>query len=77
MNLNELISKDYLYSVFQPIVSLNTTEVTGYEALTRIAYPYSEKISIEQLFIFAEKNNMLWDLEKLTRKLALKAAKNM
>lgn len=77
MNLNELISKDYLYSVFQPIVSLNTTEVTGYEALMRIAYPYSEKISIEQLFIFAEKNNMLWDLEKLTRKLALKAAKNM
>jgi len=77
MNINELILKDYLYPVFQPIVSLTTAEVAGYEALTRIAFPYSEKMQIEQLFIYAEKNSSLWELEKITRKQALKTAKNL
>ena len=36
MNFDEILSSKNLYTVFQPIVSLETGDVFAYEALTRI-----------------------------------------
>ena len=36
MNFDEILSGKNLYTVFQPIVSLETGDVFAYEALTRI-----------------------------------------
>lgn len=93
MTVEKLIKKDCLYPVYQPVVSLENGDIYGYEALTRIdtaKLPAFEKQSkmegisieelscnIENLFIIAEKQGVLWELEKHTRKSALKIAKAM
>lgn len=91
MTVEKLIRKDCLYPVYQPIVSLENGDIYGYEALTRIdtaKLPAFEKRTkmdgfsieeisrnIETLFVMAEKQGLLWELEKHTRKSALKIAK--
>ena len=79
-----LIYKDCIYTLFQPIFSLKTGDILGYEVLSRINENLlhenlckfnNNKSFIEQLFIYAENNGYLWELEKITRKLALKKAK--
>ena len=68
-----IIEEKSIYAVFQPIVSLMTGEVKGYEALSRIDNARS-KLSISELFEIAEETGAIWILEKLCRKKALKAA---
>lgn len=68
-----IIEEKAIYAVFQPIVSLTTGEVKGYEALSRIDNTHS-RFSIAELFEIAEETGSVWILEKLCRKKALKAA---
>ncbi|MGD9676933.1 MAG: GGDEF domain-containing protein [Vulcanibacillus sp.] len=60
-------------TVFQPIVSLETGIIFGYEALSRISVP-SCYINIEELFQIARRQDRLWDLEKLCLMKALQNA---
>ena len=59
--------------MYQPIFSLSDGSVYAYEALSRIdvATPH---FNIQQLFDTAEKENKLWELEKLCRIKALQNA---
>ena len=74
MDLDTVISKKNLYPVFQPVVSLETGEVFGYEALTRTE-PDVFSGPITQLFSDAEKKGRLWELDKICRKTAIKTAR--
>lgn len=76
MKLEEIIATEYVHPVFQPVVSLKTGEVYGYEVLTRIENDScsAKEMSAGCLFSEAEKAGRLWDLEKLCRKKALKAS---
>lgn len=60
-------------TLFQPIISLTTAEVLGYEALSR-AELHACKIDIEQLFGIAVETRRLWAFEKLCRTKALQNA---
>ncbi|MCL0077820.1 EAL domain-containing protein [Peptococcaceae bacterium] len=68
--LKKLIEEKNFNIVYQPLVSLSTGKVIGYEALTR-----GPKDSIlespAKLFPLAEKANLLYALEKVTREKAL------
>lgn len=73
--LEQIIAEKEIYPVYQPIVSLKTGELLGYEALSRIAFtPCS--MNVEEMFVQAEHYGCLWDLEYICRKKALKAARN-
>ena len=71
--LIKILEGEFIRPVFQPIVSLRTGDVLGYEALSRITLPDST-LSIEELFHQASERKRLWELEKLCRKKALEAA---
>lgn len=71
--LQELILKESIRTFFQPIVDLTKNEIMGYEALTR----GPEKTEYESpyiLFDIAEETEMLFELDRLCRKMALKNA---
>lgn len=70
-----IINKKKLKSVFQPIVSLKTGEIVGYEALTRITLEDSA-LNVEDLFNLSDRLGYLWQLEKTCRSNAVKAAQN-
>lgn len=72
----DVVKKEKLKSVFQPIFSLQDGRVLGYEALSRCA-DENVDLSIGQIFEMADKLGYLWDLEKLCRRKALEAAINM
>jgi len=76
MDLDTVISKNNLYPVFQPVVSLESGEVFGYEALARTE-PDVFSGPISQVFSAAEKKGRLWELDKLCRKTAIKTARAM
>lgn len=69
--LESIIINEDIYPVYQPIVSLKNGSVLGYEALSRI-----NRISlfnnIEELFVTAGKSGILWKLEQVCRRAALK-----
>lgn len=65
--LKTIIEKNLVYPVFQPIVSLHTGEVHGYEALSRMVLPKKIK-NTEELFSVALLYGKTWDLEKVCRK---------
>ncbi|MBU3185825.1 EAL domain-containing protein [Clostridium estertheticum] len=69
--LREIIFNNRLRSVFQPIISMQTGEVIGYEALTR-GPKDSKYINPEILFESAKTHDLLWDLEITCRKNAIK-----
>ena len=69
--LRRIISSNNLRSVFQPIVSLQTGDVIGYEALTRGPVD-SRYVNPELLFEEAKTHDLLWDLEILCRSNAIK-----
>lgn len=69
--LRGIIANNNLRSVFQPIVSLQTGDVIGYEALTRGPVD-SKYINPEILFEEAKIHDLLWDLEILCRSNAIK-----
>ncbi|MPM23036.1 hypothetical protein SDC9_69498 [bioreactor metagenome] len=71
--LTEVLFNSSIHTVFQPIVSLETGIVFGYEALSRISIPACE-VGIEELFQIAHHQDRLWELEMLCRKKALQNA---
>lgn len=72
-SLDYIIHHKKISVVFQPIISLKSGIVLGYEALSRITCE-SEFKNPEMLFTAAEEYNRLWDLELLCRTKALEAA---
>src|SRR5690606_35027366 len=68
---NELIT-----SVYQPIVSLNSGEAFGYEALTR-GPEGSHFHSPLRLFEYAEKHGSLYELDYLTRHRAIQGGSDL
>ncbi|HWP80893.1 MAG TPA: GGDEF domain-containing protein [Candidatus Acidoferrum sp.] len=71
--LTEVLFNSSIGTVFQPIVSLETGVVFGYEALSRISIPACE-VNIEELFQIAHRQDRLWELEMLCRTKALQHA---
>ncbi len=69
----KILERKAIYPVFQPIVNLQTGEVAGYEALSRIN-KQDTNLMISDLFVIAEQMGCVWKLEKLCRNKALKAA---
>lgn len=70
--LREIIEKEDIVSVFQPIVSLRDGSVLGYEALSRgPAGTIMEAPDV--LFMVAEEIREIWELERLCRAKALSA----
>lgn len=73
--LEQTIQEKRIYPVYQPIVSLKTGELLGYEALSRISLK-SCSFNVEEMFTYAKKYNYLWNLEYICRKKALRGVKN-
>lgn len=69
----DILTHGRLAIVYQPIVSLHTGEIFGYEALTR-GPEGSYFASPLNLFNFAVKNGSLYLLERIVRQLALQKA---
>ncbi|MGL5977456.1 MAG: GGDEF domain-containing protein [Erysipelotrichaceae bacterium] len=65
-NLQDIIQKKAIYTVFQPIISLRDGSILGHEALTRIDHSASHR-NIEQWFQLANECGILWELEKCCR----------
>ncbi len=71
--LDYIIEKNQIRSVFQPIISLKDGRILGHEALSRITCK-SIISNTEELFQLAGECNRLWDLELLCRVKSLEAA---
>lgn len=70
-----ILSNRKIYPVYQPIVSLTTGNLLGYEALSRIDFEKCN-FNIEELFKLAKEYGYLWNLEYICRKKALNSIKN-
>ncbi|WP_163949057.1 GGDEF domain-containing protein [Paenibacillus sp. SYP-B3998] len=70
---HEIIKQQSIYSVYQPIISLQDGNVFGYEALTR-GPKESTFHSPLALFQFAEQQGALYILEKLAREKAIQGS---
>ncbi len=66
--LEDLLCREGVRTVFQPIVDLFGGQVWGYEFLSRGCPPFE---SATTLFSVAEKHGRLWELEELCRSRAL------
>jgi EAL domain-containing protein (putative c-di-GMP-specific phosphodiesterase class I)/CBS domain-containing protein len=74
--LKEIIDKQTITPVFQPIVSLTDGSVIGYEALSR--GPYGSRLEMpDALFSAAAEGDLVWELEYLCRTKALEKAKGI
>lgn len=71
--LVELLRTHDLSPVFQPIVSLQTGEIAGFEALTRPGKATGFKGPME-LFAAASEHGLMWELEDLARGTILQRA---
>ncbi|MFT3983658.1 MAG: GGDEF domain-containing protein [Lachnospiraceae bacterium] len=69
----EIVQQKLIFSVYQPIVSLEDGEILGYEALSRIRKEDS-LLNIGELFQAAEQLGKVWELEALCRRRSLKNA---
>lgn len=63
---NDILEKQRIRPVFQPIVSLSDGTIIGYEALSRIIEP-KEIQNTEELFHLAGVYGKTWELEQLSR----------
>ncbi len=68
--LLRIIEGVHIKPVFQPIISLRSGKVLGYEALSRITTVTCISC-IEELFQLSIDNNMVWELEQICRKKSL------
>lgn len=70
-SLNYILENKLIYPVFQPIISLQSGDVLGFEALSRIS---QEGLfdNVELMFRFAEQSGNVWMLEQLCRQSILK-----
>lgn len=68
--LEEIIEKQLVYPVYQPIVSLRDGRILGYEGLSRVkkdgVFP-----NVEDMFQTAERTGRIWQLEQVCRKVVL------
>lgn len=68
--LIDIIAQEHIKTLFQPITSLRTGEVLGYEALSR--GPQGSRLEMPlALFAQAEEEGRAWELEYLCRRLAI------
>lgn len=65
-DFNDILEKQRIKPVFQPIVSLTDGKIIGYEALSRIV-DAQKIISTEELFKLAVLYGKIWELEQLCR----------
>lgn len=73
-SIDELIEKELVTSLFQPLVSVRKKEVIGFEALSRGINPETgETISPFRLIEEAERFGLMLELDRLFRKTALKS----
>lgn len=72
LDLRKILDLGSLHSVYQPVVDLDSSQVLGFEALTRVAPARFE--TVHALFGTARDNDALWPLERLCRKKALEGA---
>lgn len=70
-----ILANRKIYPVYQPIVSLTTGNLLGYEALSRIDLEKCD-FNIEELFKLAKEYGYLWNLEYICRKKALNSVRN-
>lgn len=68
--LLRIIEGVHIKPVFQPIISLRSGKVLGYEALSRITTTTCIS-NIEELFQLSIENKMVWELEQICRKKSL------
>lgn len=66
----DILEKQRIKPVFQPIISLESGEIIGYETLSRIVDPKEISYS-EELFHLAGIYGKVWELEQLCRRKAL------
>ena len=71
LNLEYIIANNEINTVYQPIVNLTSSEILGYEALSRIQNA-SFLSNSEILFSYAVETDMLLDLERICRTNAVK-----
>jgi EAL domain-containing protein (putative c-di-GMP-specific phosphodiesterase class I) len=74
--LQKIIIGQEIYSVFQPIVNMKTLDVIGYEALSR-GPKDTEFASPLLLFIFAQNCGLSFELDRLCRKKAFVAIRDL
>jgi EAL domain-containing protein (putative c-di-GMP-specific phosphodiesterase class I)/GGDEF domain-containing protein len=74
--LQEIILKEDLHSVFQPIVNMREPSILGYEALIR-GPEGTELESPYMLFDIATESDLLFELDRLCRRKALQAASTL
>ncbi len=74
--LEKILAENIVTPVYQPLVSLKTGDIMGFEALSRFIFDDDYKVNIEELFSYATKTGKLWKLEKLCREAAIKNAKH-
>ena len=74
--LSDIIQHGRIRTVFQPIISLKSAKVYGYEALSRITGPSVFK-GPEELFQAAIQYNLIYKLEQLCRTRALVRAHDL
>ena len=77
--IDRIINNQAIFPVYQPVVSLKSGNVLGYEALSRIIPHQADAFipPIDRLFTEACESGQLWDLERLCRKKALEGAKDI
>lgn len=73
--LHTILKYNQITSVYQPILSLDTGDLFGYEALSRLSASSPIK-NIEELFHLACSIHKVWDVEKLCRSKSLENAAN-
>ncbi len=74
--LQRIIIENQIYSVFQPIVNMDTLEIIGYEALSR-GPKDTEFASPLLLFTFAAECGLSFELDRLCRKCAFGSIKKL
>ncbi|WP_031481874.1 EAL domain-containing protein [Maridesulfovibrio frigidus] len=73
ISIHEIIERECLATMFQPLISMNRKSVIGYEALTRGVNPYTEEvISPLDLFSMCEDVETLTKLDRACRRKAFK-----
>jgi EAL domain-containing protein (putative c-di-GMP-specific phosphodiesterase class I) len=74
--LQKIIIEQKIYTVFQPIVEMETLEIIGHEALSRGPIG-SEFDSPLLLFTFAQECGLSFELDRLCRKKAFESVRNL
>lgn len=69
----EIIRKQRIKPVYQPIISFRKGKIIAYEALSRVTDEYKD-VAIDELFQMAHQLGCLWELEKICRSMAMKNA---